>query len=80
MEDYVKFLKRLPKNLRLKLIQAVSLITENKLENLDIKSLSGRFNLFRCRVGQIRIIFQKREDGNWIMDIGFRGGIYRKFD
>lgn len=75
MEDYVKFLQRLPKKLRLKLIQAVSLITENKLENLDIKPLSGQFSLFRCRVGQIRIIFQKMDDGNWIMDIGFRGGI-----
>ncbi|MBI5753686.1 type II toxin-antitoxin system RelE/ParE family toxin [Candidatus Peregrinibacteria bacterium] len=78
MENYLKFIGRLPKNLRLKVIKAVEDLANNKLQNLDIKRLSAPYELYRCRVGKIRILFQKRYDKNFVLDIGFRGDIYKK--
>lgn len=80
MENYIKILKKLPKNLRFKLIKAIDNISVNKLDHLDIKRLSGYHKLYRCRIGNIRILFQKRDDKNFIMDLGYRGGIYKKLD
>ena len=80
MENYLKFIGRLPKNLRLKVIRAVENLANNKLQNLDIKRLSTSHELYRCRVGKIRILFQKREDKNFVLDIGFRGDIYKKLN
>lgn len=76
MKDYLKFLQKLPKSLRNRLITTVELIEENRLETLDIKSLVGQSHLFRCRVGKVRIIFRKTDFANKIIEIGFRGGIY----
>lgn len=77
MKDYLKFLKRLPKDLRLKVISAIDKLGGNNLKTLDIKSLAGGHKLYRCRVGKIRILFQKNGDKNIIFDIGFRGNIYK---
>lgn len=80
MENYLKFLKRLPKNLRLKVIKAVEQIALNQLKNLDIKRLSAQHHFYRCRVGKIRILFQDRDGVNHILDMGFRGDIYNKLE
>jgi mRNA-degrading endonuclease RelE of RelBE toxin-antitoxin system len=76
MKDYLKFLRKLSKPLRNRLILALELIELNKLKSLDVKSLVGNEELYRCRVGKIRIIFRKTEQGNKIIEIGFRGGVY----
>lgn len=78
MKDYLKFLSKLPKDLRLRIISAVDKIAKNKIKNLDIKLLSVSHTLYRCRIGKIRILFQNRDDENYILDIGFRGDIYKK--
>lgn len=77
MEKYKKFLAKLPPELRTKLIQALFHIANNNLKTLDIKPLHSKYEVFRCRVGKLRILFQKTEAGNRIMDIGFRGDIYK---
>lgn len=78
MEKYVKFLRRLPKPLRQRLISVVDRIARNDIRHLDIKPLAGKGDFYRCRVGKVRIIFQKEngKDQNIIYDIGFRGDIY----
>lgn len=76
MEKYVKFLRKLPGFLQNRLLATVNKIASNDLKNLDIKSLTGEGNFYRCRVGKIRIIFEKKEKHNIIHDIGFRGNIY----
>lgn len=80
LENYLKFIGRLPKNLRLKVIKAVENLANNKLQNPDIKRLSAPHELYRCRVGKIRILFQKRGNINFVLDISFRGDIYKKSD
>ncbi|OGJ49218.1 hypothetical protein A2335_05065 [Candidatus Peregrinibacteria bacterium RIFOXYB2_FULL_32_7] len=77
MENYLKFLQKLPINLRLKVINYLEKIVKNDLKNLDIKALKGTNIFYRCRVGKIRIIFEKKEEVNIIYDIGFRGDIYK---
>lgn len=78
MRDYVKFLRKLPKHLRERVVMVVLKIAENDLKNLDIKSLSGKGQFYRCRVGKVRIIFERRETINIIYHVGFRGDVYKK--
>lgn len=77
MEKYIKFLRRLPRHLQLRLITAISRIAKNNLAGLDVKQLEGGSEFYRCRVGKIRIIFAKKEKQNVIIDVGFRGNIYK---
>ncbi len=79
METYKKILKRLPKSLRIKVIKTLLKIGEDDLKGLDIVQMSGPHKLYRCRVSKIRIIFQKRPHGNIVMDLGFRGGVYKNW-
>lgn len=67
MENYLKFIGRLPKNLRLKVIRAVENLAKNKLQYLDIKRLSAPHEVYRCRVEKIRILFQKRDTKNFVL-------------
>ncbi len=76
MQNYIKFLSRLPKSLQLRLISVIGKIVENKLEGLDIKPMVGFEDIYRCRVGKVRILFEKGVDENIIHDVGFRGSIY----
>jgi len=77
MKNYLKFLKKLPKQLRDNIIKAIFDIGNNNLNKLDIKILKGHANIYRCRTGKIRIIFEKRNNTNIIHDIGYRGDIYK---
>jgi mRNA-degrading endonuclease RelE of RelBE toxin-antitoxin system len=79
MEQYKKFLAKLSPTLRARLIKAVCQIAVGNLKNLDIKMMHSKYSVYRCRVGKLRILFQKTENGNSIMDIGFRGDIYKNF-
>ena len=77
MEKYKKFLAKLPPDLRLKLIKAICQIADGDLKNLDIKVLESKYEVYRCRIGKIRILFQKNGNKYQILDVGFRGDIYK---
>lgn len=77
MKDYLKFLNRLPAAMRNRVIAAVDKLAADDLKTLDIKKLSGEHALYRCRIGKIRILFQRRGAENYVLDIGFRGDIYK---
>ncbi|MEK7528715.1 MAG: type II toxin-antitoxin system RelE/ParE family toxin [Patescibacteria group bacterium] len=76
MERYIKFLKKINPVLRNKIITAIEKIVRNDVKNLDVKALHGSGEFYRCRVGKVRIIFERRGEFNIVHDIGFRGGIY----
>ena len=69
----VKSLKNLARNQQVRVIHAV--------ENLpadDVKPLHGKLKgLYRLRVGELRVIFEKIDDGYLIHDIRFRGNAYK---
>lgn len=69
-------MRKLPPKLRAKLISTIDKIATNSLSRLDIKPLVSKGKFFRCRIGEVRIIFEKRKGENFIHDIGFRGNIY----
>ena len=69
----VKSLKNLPRDQQLRVIRAV----EN-LPNGDVKPLRGKLEgLYRLRVGELRIIFERIAEGYLIHDVRFRGNAYK---
>lgn len=78
MDRIKKFLRTLQPKLKNRLISVIAAILSNHLEGLDIKPLRGKKNWFRCRIGNIRIIFVRLGSGlNEVIDIDFRGNIYK---
>mgnify|MGYP000029404866 CR=1 FL=1 len=79
MDRIQKFLRTLQPKLRMRLIETLDAITANRLEKLDIQPIKGKKNWFRCRVGDIRIVFARMTPGvNVIVEVRFRGKAYRK--
>lgn len=57
-----KFIKKLTKSQRLQLDNSLRKLYEDQLSALDIKKLTGSKDIFRLRVGRIRVIYSKRND------------------
>ncbi len=74
MDKILKFLKKRSPTERERLIFVVRAITENKLEGMDVKKLKGFDSVFRVRVGNFRIIFEKTGKENWVRSIAKRDG------
>jgi hypothetical protein len=64
--------------MRRRIENIVASIILNQLDGLDIKPLKGIKGCFRCRVGDIRILFVRKQGGNTPFQIGYRGDIYKK--
>lgn len=77
MNTVEKFLRKLDAAQRKNIMTAMRLIATNDLSTLDIAPLKGMRHSFRCRAGNVRILFHQREGENTIYDIGFRGSIYK---
>lgn len=62
-------------------VQKQLLCAINQLPAGDTKALKGHENLFRLRVGSVRIIFSIQNDiiTITVIDIGNRGQIYNKY-
>ena len=78
MDRIEKFRGKANAALRARMDDALRKILANDLQYLDIKPLTGQDDLFRCRIGKVRIIFQRTKAGNVVIDIGFRGHIYKR--
>jgi mRNA-degrading endonuclease RelE of RelBE toxin-antitoxin system len=64
-----KALKKLTEKERRELKSILIKIQKGKTEDLDIKKLKGRNDIFRVRKGRIRIIFQKNNENISILFI-----------
>ena len=74
-----KFLKKLESRRRQKILQTMKRIVAHQLDGLDVKPLACRRGLYRCRVGDIRIISSRvAGNRNVVRDIDFRGSAYKK--
>ena len=70
-----KFIDKLPKNERLRIVKAIQMLPNGE----DIKKLKGSENLLRLRVGDYRIIYTV-DHGELVVivvDTGNRGQIYK---
>lgn len=72
-----KFLKKQNRSTQERLLKAI-----NKLPNgTDIKRLQGYDNLYRTRIGNIRILYSIKESLRIVIieDINNRGDIYKRY-
>lgn len=67
-------------NLKTKVViyEAIKKIRKGERKNLDIKKMEGKHGNFRCRIGNIRIIFQQEKNEIQIKKIGYRWDIYKE--
>jgi len=77
MDRIEKFLRKLEKKMTLQLMQVLTNIVLLKLAKYDVKKMHGHENLFRIRLGKIRIIFKKEDQEGVTIDINFRGEVYK---
>ena len=78
MDRLTKLLRKLPVKLSKRVAEAADAIVTNKLEGLDIKPLKGKRGWYRCRIGDIRLIFVRTESGqNILHDVRYRDQAYR---
>ncbi len=79
MDKIDKELNRLGFKERQKLKSILLQIERDDFQNLDLKRLKGRKDIFRIRKGDIRIIIYKTNDSIKILSIERRGSkTYRK--
>jgi mRNA-degrading endonuclease RelE of RelBE toxin-antitoxin system len=78
MDKIFKFLKKLNKTERSKLLNLINLILSNKITSLKPKKLKGFKDLYRIREGKIRIVFKKNKDSkNTIINLDYRKNSYK---
>ena len=77
MDKIDKFLGKLSKQETVKMYQMISLLLAGQEEGLNIVKLKGIENRYRLRVGNVRIIFKKELGKNVIVNIDFRGKVYK---
>jgi mRNA-degrading endonuclease RelE of RelBE toxin-antitoxin system len=69
MDKTEKLLKKLSKVEFHTVMTVVEQILKNEVSDLDIKKLSGQKDIFRARIGNIRIIFLKNRNDIEILEI-----------
>ncbi len=72
MNETEKFLKKLTVFQRAQLQNNLSMLYQGQLASLNIVKLKNTSNLFRLRVGRIRVIYIKTKKGIVITSIGNR--------
>lgn len=77
MDRIVKFLRTLDRKMRKRVEEAISRIHAGKIDQLDIKPLKGIKGHYRCRLGDIRILFVHTMGKSIVYDVGFRKDMYR---
>ena len=78
MDSIQKFLKKLSPKQRSVLLDILSDTLVGRLDGYDVKKLTNQDDMYRVRIGQIRIIFRKTDEWIVIVNIDFRGSIYKK--
>jgi len=58
------------------MIAILKKIEKDDLKDMDIKKMKGFTNRYRLSTGKIRIIFEKENYENKVIEIDFRGNIY----
>lgn len=72
MKKIDKFQSKLSPKIREKVNDCLLKIKERNFENLDLKKLQGFENLYRVRIGQIRIVFSWKGNDTEIITIDNR--------
>ncbi|MFP4022783.1 MAG: type II toxin-antitoxin system RelE family toxin [Candidatus Paceibacterota bacterium] len=69
MDKIEKALKKLTEKEKSAVKDILTKIQKENTKNLDLKKLKGRDDVFRARIGKIRIIFHKTKESISILSI-----------
>ncbi|NLK51203.1 MAG: type II toxin-antitoxin system RelE/ParE family toxin [Syntrophomonadaceae bacterium] len=74
------YLKRVDKTTQKRIATAIEEISANPVNGANIKQLRGSSQKYRCRVGDLRLIYNVKIEERLIIieAIGSRGDIYKK--
>lgn len=72
-----KQMAKLPRIVGLAVINKIRALADNQ-ENLQIKKLQKRENMYRVRVGDYRIVYQKLSEVIEILAVQHRKDVYRE--
>ena len=75
-KDHMKYIRKCPPREQKKFFSVLAKIEILDFSMLDVKKLKGRGEQYRCRMGRVRIIFEKREGEGIILEINTRGDVY----
>lgn len=78
MNKIEKFLQKLSKKERQKLLDLIVKIIALDLKDLDVKKMKKFDDLFRIREGKIRIVFKKEKGRGILVNIDYRGRVYKR--
>lgn len=78
VKKWEKSLKLIERVIWIDLDAIIDDIYDDKLEKYDMKKLQGKQNLYRIRIEKYRIIFEKREGQNIIVNLWNRWDVYKK--
>ncbi len=80
MDKLTKFLHHLTPKERMVVEVGIIRILSQKTSGLDIKKLRGQADIFRLRIGSVRIIYQQDSTNTHLLYIGRRSDTtYRDF-
>ena len=74
----VKFINSLPIRERQRIKEGIYKLLSSP-ESCDIKRVEGYGDLYRLRIGQYRVIYTKDNVILFVVDVGNRGDIYKKY-
>jgi|SaaInlStandDraft_5_1057022.scaffolds.fasta_scaffold60297_1 mRNA interferase RelE/StbE len=74
-----KYLLKIQPRLSMKIYSAMNQISRNDVQAKDITFMAGSVNTYRLRLGQLRIIYEVRNDilVITVIKVGSRGDIYK---
>lgn len=72
MDKVDKALKRLTPKEKERIKNIIKVLQSGHLDNLDIKKLKGRDDIFRVRSGNLRVIYQIRDNRIFILKLGHK--------
>jgi mRNA-degrading endonuclease RelE of RelBE toxin-antitoxin system len=80
MDKIGKLLKKLLPKERERLEEVLTMLISGKVSSLNIKKLKGANEIYRVRVGSLRIIFQKQHKDIRILEVSRRDeNTYEKY-
>ena len=79
MDQIEKFIRKLNKKLALSLLVVLGDIKALDIQKYDVEKMKGFSDLYRIRIGKIRIIFKKSNNVGVPVYIEYRGRVYKQF-
>jgi mRNA interferase RelE/StbE len=72
MDKIEKALAKLTAAERMRVKKALAVLLGGKMMGLDVKKLKGHSDIFRLRIGNLRVIYQKKKEKVFILIIARR--------